>query len=115
MIIFSFKERGALNLLQLMPLDKKKIGVVIASLGNQAVGICYYAAKLGIPAVVVMPTCVPINKLQRCHNLGAKVVVQGNNLLEAQRYARAIARDKGLTYINGYDFLIIIIFSIIYL
>ncbi|XP_072929811.1 L-threonine ammonia-lyase-like [Epargyreus clarus] len=99
----SFKERGALNVLELMALDKRKIGVVIASLGNQAVGICYYGAKLGVPVVVVMPTCVPINKLQRCHNLGAKVVVQGNNLVEAQRYARAIARDKGLTYINGRD------------
>lgn len=90
-----------MNVLELLPADKKKIGVVVASMGNQALGICFYASKLGIPVVVVMPTCVPINKLHRCLELGAKVVVQGNNLLEAQRYARAIARDKGLTYING--------------
>ncbi|CAK1550493.1 unnamed protein product [Leptosia nina] len=99
----SFKERGALNALEVLPLDKKKIGIVVASLGNQAMGLCYYGHKLGIPVTVVMPINVPINKLQQCHNLGAKVVVQGGNLTESQRFARAIAREKGLTYINGRD------------
>ncbi|CAG9789373.1 unnamed protein product [Diatraea saccharalis] len=50
-----------------------------------------------------MPHNVPIAKLQKCYSLGAKVLVQGNNLMESQRYARAIARDKGLTFINGRD------------
>jgi threonine dehydratase len=100
-IIFSFKDRGALNVLQLLPLDKKKLGVVIASIGNEAAAICYYASKMNIPIIVIMPNNVPIAKLQKCHNLGAKVLVQGGNLMESQRYARAIARDKGLTYING--------------
>ncbi|XP_059053326.1 L-threonine ammonia-lyase-like isoform X2 [Achroia grisella] len=58
---------------------------------------------MNVPVIVVMPNCVPIAKLQKYHNHGAKVMVQGGNLMEAQRYARAIARDKGLTYINGRD------------
>ncbi|KAM3960463.1 L-threonine ammonia-lyase-like [Aphomia sociella] len=99
----SFKERGSLNALLLLPPDKKKIGVVMASIGNEAVGLCYYASKMSVPVIIVMPQSVPIAKLQKCHNYGAKVLVQGNNLTEAQRYARAIAKDKGLTYINGRD------------
>lgn len=91
----------------MLSLDKKKIGVVVASLGNQAIGICYYGNKLGIPVTVVMPVSVSITKLQQCHNLGAKIVVQGSNLIESQRFARAIAREKGLTYINGFVLLLL--------
>lgn len=87
--------------MELLPRDKQKVGVVVASLGNQAVGICYYGKKIGVPVTVIMPTCVPIAKLQLCHSLGAKVIVQGKGLVEAQRYARIFARDKGLTHING--------------
>lgn len=103
-LCFSFKERGSLNALQLLPLDKKKLGVVVASIGNDGAGLCCHASKMGIPVIVVMPSSTPISKLQKCLSLGAKVVVQGGNLMEAQRYARAIARDKGLTYINGFDY-----------
>ncbi|KAJ8723862.1 hypothetical protein PYW07_007842 [Mythimna separata] len=99
----SFKERGALNVLHHLPLDKKKLGIVMASNGNEAIGMCYHAAKLNVPVIVVMPITLAIDKMQRCHGYGAKVVVQGNNLIEAQKYARALARDKGLTYINGRD------------
>lgn len=91
-----------MNVLQQLPLDKKKLGVVVASIGNEGIGLSYHGAKLNIPVIVVMPITVPIDKLQRCHYFGAKVVVQGTNLMEAQKYARALARDKGLTYINGY-------------
>ncbi|XP_045453269.1 L-threonine ammonia-lyase-like [Melitaea cinxia] len=96
----SFKERGAINALQLLPRDSQKIGVVVASLGNHAMGICYYGQKLEIPITVIMPTCVAVIKMQLCQNLGAKVIVQGNNLVDAQKYARAYAKDKGLTYIK---------------
>ncbi|XP_028033848.1 uncharacterized protein LOC114245774 [Bombyx mandarina] len=99
----SFKERGSLNVLQLLPLDKKKIGVVIASIGNDAIGICHYGAKLGIPVVVVVPVTIPICKLQNCYSLGAKVILEGSNLTESQRFARSLAKDKGLTYINARD------------
>ncbi|XP_060805183.1 L-threonine ammonia-lyase isoform X2 [Amyelois transitella] len=98
-----FKERGVLNALQLLPADKKKIGVVIASLGNEAVSLCYHAAKMNVPVIVVMPPHTPIMKQQRCHSLGARVILQGASLIDAQRYARAIAREKGLTYINSRD------------
>ncbi|CAH2231689.1 jg2347 [Pararge aegeria aegeria] len=77
-------ERGAINALELLPRDKQKVGVVLASLGNQAIGICFYGHKIGVPVTVVMPTCVPIAKLQMCHNLSAKVIIQGKGLMEAQ-------------------------------
>ncbi|XP_068618950.1 L-threonine ammonia-lyase-like [Battus philenor] len=99
----SFKERGALNVLQSLHRDKKKTGVVLASLGNQAMGLCYYGRILNIPVVVVMPINVALIKLQMCKSFGAKVILEGNDLQEAQKHARSIAREKGLVYINGRD------------
>ncbi|XP_049877863.1 L-threonine ammonia-lyase-like [Pectinophora gossypiella] len=99
----SFKERGVINALLHLPLDKKKLGVVVASLGNEGISMSYYGAKFNIPVIIVIPTSVQINYTQRCHSYGAKVLVQGSNLAEAMRYARGIARDKGLTYINSRD------------
>ncbi|KAL4702037.1 hypothetical protein ACJJTC_012485 [Scirpophaga incertulas] len=99
----SFKDRGIVNMLQLLPLEKKKLGVVIASIGNEAAAASYHAAQMSIPLIVVMPQNVPIAKLQKCHNFGAKVIVQGSNLMESQKHARSIAREKGLAYINCRD------------
>lgn len=73
----------------------------MASSGNEALGLCYHAAKMNIPVIVVMPISMAIDKMQRCHAFGAKVIIHGSNLMESQKHARAMARDKGLTYING--------------
>lgn len=78
--------------------------MVVASLGNEAIAMCFHAGKYGVPVIAVMPSYVPISYMQRCHAMGAKVIVQGSTLFDAQKYARAIARDRGLTYINGYVF-----------
>ena len=51
----SFKERGALNcLLQLNP-DERRRGVIAMSAGNHAQGVAHHAARLGIPATIIMP------------------------------------------------------------
>lgn len=73
----------------------------MASLGNEAIAMCFHAAKYGVPVIAVMPSYAPVSYTQRCHAMGAKVILQGNTLHDAQKYARALARDRGLTYING--------------
>lgn len=98
----SVKERGAINALQLLTLDLKKIGVCTASIGNEALSLCYYASKFNIPVTAVMTNTTPITYLQTLQKLGANVLVHGNNLLDAQRHARIIARERELTFINGF-------------
>ncbi|XP_041969457.1 L-threonine ammonia-lyase-like isoform X2 [Aricia agestis] len=99
----SFKGRGALNALEMMPRDEQRKGVVLASAGNQALGVCYYAQKMKIPVTVVMSNIVPITKLQKCQNYGAKVIVHGDNYHDAQKHAKYMAREMGLTFINARD------------
>ncbi|XP_048515961.1 L-threonine ammonia-lyase isoform X6 [Athalia rosae] len=99
----SFKERGARYALVMLSEEQKRAGVISASLGNHALALCYHGAKLGIPVTVVMPAVAPIMKIAACKQHGATVVVQGSDMGEAKRIAMTLAKEKVLTYINGYD------------
>ncbi|XP_031619975.1 uncharacterized protein LOC116338699 [Contarinia nasturtii] len=99
----SFKERGARYALLKLSDEERKNGVISASLGNHAQGLSYHAYKLGIACTVVMPVTAPIMKIQKCRNFKAEVLVNGASMAEAKRYALSISKERGLTYINGYD------------
>jgi threonine dehydratase len=99
----SFKERGARNALSLLGPEQKARGVIAASAGNHALGLAYHARLLGIPATVVMPRFAPLTKVVNCRRLGAHVLLEGENILEARYKADDIAAERGLTYINGFD------------
>lgn len=55
--------------------DQKERGVVAASLGNHSQGLSYHAKLMNIPCTVVMPKAAPYNKIQKCRNFGANVIV----------------------------------------
>jgi threonine dehydratase len=97
----SYKERGALNRLLLLP--GATAGVVTASAGNFAQGVAHHAGRLGIPAVVVMPTSTPALKVSRTGVLGAEVVLQGNDFDEASEIARRMAIERGLQLLSPFD------------
>ncbi|XP_068618936.1 L-threonine ammonia-lyase [Battus philenor] len=99
----SFKERGARNALLLLSKEAKERGVISASLGNHSQGLSYHAHLLNIPTTVVMPNVAPIMKIENCRSYGANVIIHGDDMKEAKYHAMALAKEKGLTYINGYD------------
>ncbi|HLJ62589.1 MAG TPA: pyridoxal-phosphate dependent enzyme [Stellaceae bacterium] len=96
----SFKERGALN--KLLSLRAPR-GVIAMSAGNHAQGLAYHAKTLGIPATIVMPEGTPFNKVERTESHGAKVLLRGASLAEAERAAMALAASEGLTFVHPYD------------
>jgi len=98
----SFKVRGALNKLSSLPRDKSA-GVVACSAGNHAQGVAYFAGKLGFPATVVMPTDTPFTKIERTEGYGAKVVLHGDSLADAEAYTHELAARENLTFIHPYD------------
>jgi threonine dehydratase len=99
----SFKERGARNaLLQLSP-DARRRGVIAASAGNHAQGVAYHASLLDIPVTVVMPKFAALIKVSNCRQLGARVILHGNDLSEARAEAETIAAREGLTFIHPFD------------
>jgi threonine dehydratase len=99
----SFKERGALNKLLTLDPRQRQAGVVAMSAGNHAQGVAYHAARLGIPATIVMPEGTPFTKIDRTEALGATVVLQGESLVAARRAADALAAERGLIQVHPYD------------
>lgn len=99
----SFKERGARNALLLLDAARRRRGVVAASAGNHALGLAYHGALLGVPVTVVMPRFAPLIKVATCERLGATVLLEGDSFAAARERATALAREKGLTYIHGFN------------
>ena len=65
--------------------------------------MAYHGGLLKIPVTVVMPRFAPLIKVANCRKLGAHVILHGHNLAEARTHADALAEERGLTYIHGYD------------
>ena len=99
----SFKERGALNKLLTLDETQRRAGVIAMSAGNHAQGVAYHARRLGIPATIVMPSATPFTKIDRTEALGAKVVLQGESLVDARHAADALSRERGLVLVHPYD------------
>lgn len=104
----SFKERGALNkLLSLSEADRRR-GVIAMSAGNHAQAVAYHAARLGIPATIVMPKGSPNTKIRNTQIHGASVVIEGEGLFEAGKHARALAARDNLVFVHPYEDALII-------
>jgi threonine dehydratase len=99
----SFKERGALNKLASLTAAERERGVIAMSAGNHAQAVAYHAAKLGIPATIVMPVTTPFVKVHATQACGAEVVLHGETIADAQLRAEALARERGLTFVHPYD------------
>jgi threonine dehydratase len=99
----SFKDRGALNKLAALSADARERGVIAMSAGNHAQAVAYHAARLGIPATIVMPVTTPFVKVQATEAHGAEIVLDGESVAEAQVRAETIARQRGLTFVHPYD------------
>ncbi len=99
----SFKERGALNKLVTLDAAQRSAGVIAVSAGNHAQGVAYHAARLGIPAVIVMPRFTPNVKVEQTRSHGAEVILVGSNFDEAKAQALEIGAARRLTLVHPYD------------
>ena len=63
--VFSFKIRGAHNRIAQLSAEERARGVICASAGNHAQGVALSATRLGIRAVIVMPTTTPDHQGRR--------------------------------------------------
>ncbi len=99
----SFKERGALNKLAQLTESERRAGVIAVSAGNHAQGVAYNAARLGIPATIVMPLGTPFTKVEHTRRHGARVLLQGDTLAEATTFAYQIKEREGLIFVHPFD------------
>jgi threonine dehydratase len=101
--VFSFKLRGAYNRIAHLGEAAAARGVVCASAGNHAQGVALAAHRRSIPAVIVMPETTPLIKVQAVIDLGAEVVLHGDDYDSALERALTLARERNLVFVHPFD------------
>jgi threonine dehydratase len=101
--VFSFKLRGSYNKISHLSDTAARRGVICASAGNHAQGVALAAKKRGVPAVIVMPLTTPQIKVSAVADLGAEVVLYGDDFDSAYERAMAITRERNLVFIHPFD------------
>ena len=99
----AYKERGALNKLLQLSAEERARGVIAASAGNHAQAVAYHAKRLGIPAIIVMPSPTPTVKVTQTEGHGAKVVLYGAMFDDAYARARELALENGYVFVHPFD------------
>jgi threonine dehydratase len=99
----AFKLRGATNrLLQLSPEERQR-GVVAFSSGNHARGVAIAARRLGMRAIIVMPSDAPQVKVDGTRGEGAEIIFYDRRTESREEIAARIAAESGATVVPSFD------------
>jgi len=101
--VFSFKLRGAYNMMAKLPRDALERGVITSSAGNHAQGVALAASRMGVKATICMPVNTPDIKVANVRKLGGIVELVGESYQETQAYAVRKSAADGLTFVPPYD------------
>nr|WRH23594.1 L-serine dehydratase [Naematelia aurantialba] len=101
--VFSFKIRGAYNMMAHLNEEDRHRGVITCSAGNHAQGVALSSHALNIPATVLMPVSTPSIKWRNVQRLGARVILHGQDFDAAKAECIRLSKQDGLTFIPPYD------------
>ena len=99
----SFKLRGATNRLMQLSEEERARGVVAFSSGNHAQGVAIAARRLGIPAIIVMPSDAPVLKVDGTRSQGAEIIFYDRYKESREEIATKIAAEKGSVVVPSFD------------
>ncbi len=99
----SFKERGAVAKLATLTASEQARGVIAMSAGNHAQAVAHHGTRLGIATTIVMPETTPQVKVMATEAFGARVVLFGETVADAEQEARRIAENEGCVFVHPYD------------
>ena len=99
----AFKIRGAANMLLRLPDEARRRGVVTFSSGNHGQAVTIAASRLGVHAVIVMPTTAPAIKIAGVKRWGGEVILEGKTSADRRARAEAEAAKRGLTMVPPFD------------
>ena len=99
----AFKLRGASNRLLAMSAEERGRGVVAFSSGNHAQGVAIAASRLGVKAVIVMPSDAPALKVEGTRAQGAEIVFYDRRSEDRVAISARIAGETGATVVPSFD------------
>lgn len=83
--------------------EQKAHGVITASAGNHAQGVAFSSARLGVKALIVMPTATADIKVDAVRGFGGEVLLHGANFDEAKAKAIELSQQQGFTWVPPFD------------
>jgi threonine dehydratase len=101
--IFSFKCRGAYNKISNLSSKERLHGIIAASAGNHAQGVALSASKLGIDALIVMPTTTPSIKIESVKKFGVSIKLFGDSFDEAYEHALEVSNKEARVFIHPFN------------
>lgn len=99
----SFKLRGASNRLALLSAEERRAGVVAFSSGNHAQGVAIAARRLGVPAIIVMPSDAPGPKVAGTRAEGADILFYDRASEDRVAIAQRLAEERGAVLVPSFD------------
>lgn len=99
----AFKLRGAWHRLTAIAPEMRACGVVAFSSGNHAQGIAWAAKKLGMAALIVMPSDAPAAKRDGTLALGAEIVSYDRATQSREKIAASLAAARGAVLVPSFD------------
>ena len=99
----AFKLRGATNRLLQLSGEERKRGVVAFSSGNHARGVAIAAKRLGVRAIIVMPSDAPRVKVEGTAGEGAEIIFYDRRNDSREAIAAKISADTGATVVPSFD------------
>jgi threonine dehydratase len=99
----AFKLRGATNRLAQLSKEQGSRGVVAFSSGNHAQGVAIAAKRLGICAVIVMPSDAPSVKIEATRGQGAQIVLYDRRTESREAIAQRLGQERGAVVVPSFD------------
>jgi threonine dehydratase len=97
----AFKVRGGINLISRLNEDERRRGVIAASTGNHGQSIAYAARLFGVTARICAPARANRLKVASMRDLGADVILKGDDYDEAREHCEQLARSHGYRYVHS--------------
>jgi threonine dehydratase len=99
----AFKLRGATNRLLQLSEEERQRGVVAFSSGNHARGVAIAAKRLGIRAIILMPSDAPQVKIEGTQSEGAEVIFYDRRTGSREAIAARISEETGAVVVPSFD------------
>jgi threonine dehydratase len=98
----SYKLRGAVNAVAMLPETARRRGVWTISAGNAGQGVAYAARQAGVPCSVVVLETAPAAKVERMKALGARLIPVSHDLAWRALAEHSFAGMDG-TFVHPFD------------
>jgi threonine dehydratase len=99
----SFKVRGAMNALLLLPPAERTSGVVTASSGNHGIATAFGLSTLKTQGIIFVPQNTSPTKIAAIQQYGVELRRWGEDAAETEAHARAYAAEHEMVYISPYN------------